>query len=110
MPTATFKTVSDETGNFAFLELPAGTYTVTAEAKGLPGVTREINLTTGATLIVEIILAPTVSESVTIREEEGLLSAGESTTSNTIRAAKLEAASFAVRQLSRCGAAHSKRH
>jgi hypothetical protein len=90
VPTATFKSVSDETGNFAFLELPAGTYTVTAEAKGLPGVTREIKLNTGATLIVEIILAPTVSESVTIREEEGLLSAGESTTSNTIRAAKLE--------------------
>jgi len=88
--TAVFRTVSDETGNFAFLELPAGTYNVTAEAKGLPAVTREINLTTGATLIIEIILAPTVSESVTIREEEGLLSAGESTTANTIRAAKLE--------------------
>ena len=90
VPTATFKSVSDETGNFVFLELPAATYILTAEAKGLTGVTREINLTTGANLIVEIILAPTVSESVTIREEEGLLSAGESTTSNTIRAAKLE--------------------
>jgi len=90
VPTATFKSVSDETGNFVFLELPAATYTLTAEAKGLTGVTREISLTTGANLIVEIILAPTVSESVTIREEEGLLSAGESTTSNTIRAAKLE--------------------
>jgi hypothetical protein len=90
VPTAIFKSVSDETGNFVFLELPAATYTLTAEAKGLPAVTREIKLTTGANLIVEIILAPTVSESVTIREEEGLLSAGESTTSNTIRAAKLE--------------------
>ena len=90
VPTAIFKTVSNETGDFAFLELPAGTYALTVEAKGLPGVTREIKLTTGATLIVEIVLAPTVSESVTIREEEGLLSAGESTTSNTIRAAKLE--------------------
>jgi TonB dependent receptor-like, beta-barrel/Carboxypeptidase regulatory-like domain len=90
VPTVTFKSVSDETGNFVFLELPAAIYTLTAEAKGLASVTREINLNTGATLIVEIILAPTVSESVTIREEEGLLSAGESTTSNTIRAAKLE--------------------
>jgi hypothetical protein len=35
-------------------------------------------------------LAATVSASVTIRDEEGMLSAGESTTSNTIRAAKLE--------------------
>src|ERR1044072_4962542 len=90
VPTAIFKTVSDETGNFAFLELPAGTYIVTAETKGLLTVKREIALTTGATLKVDIIMAPTVSELVTIREEEGLLSAGESTTSNTIRAAKLE--------------------
>ena len=42
VPTATFKSVSDETGNFVFLELPAATYILTAEAKGLPGVTREI--------------------------------------------------------------------
>src|SRR5881628_1178999 len=82
VPTATFKTVSDETGNFAFLELPAGIYTLTADANGLPRVTREIHLTTGATLVVEIILTATLSESVTIRGEEGLLSAGESTTSN----------------------------
>src|SRR5437899_1346629 len=90
LPSASFKTVSDETGNFAFLELPAGAYTLTADANGLPRVTREIQLTTGATLVVEIILTATLSESVTIRGEEGLLSAGESTTSNTIRAQKLE--------------------
>jgi len=90
VPAVIFKTVSDEPGNFVFLALPAGTYIVTAEATGLAPVKREINLNTGATLVVEIILAPTVSESVTIREEEGLLSAGESTTANTIRAAKLE--------------------
>jgi hypothetical protein len=90
VPTLTFKTVSDETGNFTFLALPAGNYSLTAEAKDLPGVTREIHLSTGATLQVEIILAATVSAAVTIRDEEGMLSAGESTTSNTIRAAKLE--------------------
>jgi hypothetical protein len=90
VPTLTFKSVSDETGNFAFLALPAGNYILTAEGKGFPNATREIHLNTGATLEVEIILAATVSASVTIRDEEGMLSAGESTTSNTIRAAKLE--------------------
>lgn len=90
VPAASFKTVSDETGNFAFLALPAGNYTLTADAKGLSSVTREIHLNTGAALEVEIVLAATVSVSVTIRDEEGMLSAGESTTSNTIRAAKLE--------------------
>jgi hypothetical protein len=90
VPSATFRIVSDETGNFAFLELAAGTYILTAEANGLPRVTREIHLTTGASLVVEIILTATLSESVTIREVEGLLSTGESTTANTIRAANLE--------------------
>ena len=90
VPGAIFKTVSGETGSFAFLQLPAGTYTLTAEANGLPRVTREIQLITGAALIVEVLLTPTVSESVTIRDEEGLLSAGETTTSNAIRAEKLE--------------------
>jgi len=90
VPTAIFRIVSDETGNFVFRELASGTYTLTAEANGLPSVTREIPLSTGASLVVEIILTATLSESVTIRDVEGLLSTGESTTSNTIRAEKLE--------------------
>jgi len=90
IPSATFNTVSDQTGTFAFPELPAGTYVLTAEANGLPLVKREIHLTTGAILVVEVLLTATVSESVTIRDEEGLLSTGETVTSNTVRAEKLE--------------------
>ena len=90
LPNASFKTVSDDTGNFGFLELPAGYYILTVEANALPRVTREIHLTTGASLVVEIILTATLSESVTVRDEEGLLSAGETVTSNTVRAQKLE--------------------
>src|SRR6266849_305518 len=89
-PATPFKTVTDETGNFAFLDLPAATYTLTAEANGLPNATREIRLTTGAALVVEILLTASVTESVTIRGEEGLLSTGQTTTSNTVRAEKLE--------------------
>src|SRR5437667_5169359 len=47
LPNASFKTVSDDTGNFGFLELPAGYYILTVEANALPRVTREIHLTTG---------------------------------------------------------------
>ena len=90
LPGAELKTVTDETGNFAFLDLPSANYILTAEANGLPTVTRDIRLTTGATLTVEIILTASVNESVTVREEEGLLSTAETTTSNTIRAEKLE--------------------
>src|SRR5205807_8609686 len=86
LPGKTLATVTDETGNFAFLELPAATYVLTAEADGLPRATREIRLTTGANLVVEIVMTATVTESVTVKEEEGLLSTGETATSNTVRA------------------------
>jgi hypothetical protein len=87
---APLKTVTDETGNFAFLNLAAGNYTLTAEAEGLPSVKREIPLTTGANLVVEIILSATITESVTVRDEEGQLSTAETTTSNMVRARRLE--------------------
>jgi hypothetical protein len=90
IPGAAVKTVTDETGSFAFLNLPAANYTITAEADGLPSVTREIRLTTGAALVVEIVLTATVTASVTVRDEEGLLSTSETTTSNTVRAETLE--------------------
>jgi hypothetical protein len=53
VPTATAEIVTDGTGNFAFRDLAAGTYTLTGEANGLPRVTREIHLTTGASLVVK---------------------------------------------------------
>jgi hypothetical protein len=90
LPGASFKTTTDDTGNFVFLDLPAATYTLIVEANGLPNATREIRLTTGAALVVEIILTASLTESVTVRGEEGLLSVGETTTSNTVRAEKLE--------------------
>jgi hypothetical protein len=90
LPGPAFKTVTDESGNFIFRDLPAAVYTATAEAAGLPRVTSEIRLTAGATLSVEIVLTANVTESVTVRDEEGQLSTGETTTSNTVRAEKME--------------------
>src|SRR6266851_3316278 len=83
------KSVTDETGNFIFRDLPAATYLLSAEADGFPRLTKEINLASGAALNVEILLTVTVSESVTVRDDEGLLSAGETTTSNAIRSKTL---------------------
>src|SRR5215510_3748055 len=87
---STFRTTSDATGNFGFRALPAGSYTLTVEANGFPRVVKEMSLSGGSTAVVEILLTPSVTESVTIRQEEGLLSSGDSVTSNTIRADKLE--------------------
>lgn len=85
LPSQSFKTVTDNAGNFTFIDLPDATYLLTVDADGLPGVRREIRLTAGATLTVEIELTATISESVTVRDEEGLLSTAETTTSNIVR-------------------------
>ncbi|HYX43105.1 MAG TPA: carboxypeptidase-like regulatory domain-containing protein, partial [Pyrinomonadaceae bacterium] len=89
LPDKSFQTVTDEAGNFSFNDLPTATYLLSAEADGFPSVTREINLTAGATLNVEILLTASLTESVTVRDDEGLLSTGETTTTNTIRAQTL---------------------
>lgn len=78
-------TVTDDAGNFAFTGLPAATYILTVEADGTTALNREIRLTAGANLTVEIEITSTLNESVTVREEEGLLSTAETTTSNTVR-------------------------
>lgn len=85
LPAQSIKITTDEAGNFVFTGLPAATYLLTVEATGLPTVTREIRLADGANLNVEIELTATVSENVTVRDEEGLLSTAETTTSNTVR-------------------------
>src|SRR5207253_2500369 len=56
LPGTAFNTETDGTGNFVFRDLPAAVYSVTAEAKGLPGVTHEVRVTAGATLVVEFVL------------------------------------------------------
>ena len=90
LPGQMVKAVTDPAGNFAFTGLPAATYLLTAEADGLPSVTREIRLTAGATLSVEIVLTASLSESVTVRDEEGLLSTSETSTSNIVRERALQ--------------------
>src|SRR6267143_3114406 len=89
LPEQFFKTVTDDGGNFIFTDLPAATFVLTVEADGLATVKREINLALGVGLTVEIMMKATISETVTVREEEGLLSTAETTTSNTIRSQTL---------------------
>jgi len=90
LPEQVFNVVTDEAGNFIFTDLPATTFVLTVEADGLATVKREIGLASGVALTVEIVMKPTISESVTIREEEGLLSTAETATSNTVRSQTLK--------------------
>jgi hypothetical protein len=89
LPEQVFKVVSDDVGNFIFADLPAATFLLTVEADGVATVRREISLASGVGLTVEIVMKATISEAVTIREEEGLLSAAETSTSNTVRSQTL---------------------
>ncbi|MGI9066496.1 MAG: TonB-dependent receptor [Pyrinomonadaceae bacterium] len=84
-----FKVVTDDVGNFIFADLPTATFVLTVEADGLATVNREISLASGVALTVEILMKATISETVTIREEEGLLSTAETTTTNTVRSQTL---------------------
>ena len=85
-----FKAVTDDAGNFIFIDLPAATFVLTVASDGLATVKREISLAPGVGLTVEIVMRATISESVTIREEEGLLSTAETTTTNTVRSQTLK--------------------
>jgi len=85
-----FKTVSEKDGTYKFPSLLAGTYILTVDAKGFTSVTKEIHLTSGVTEVADIVLTPTVSESVTVHDDEGLISSGQTVTSNTVSAARLQ--------------------
>lgn len=90
LPNRLLKVATDEAGEFIFKDLPAATYVLTVEAPGLSPVTREIHLEDGANLTVEIELTATVAESITVSDEEGLVSTAETTTSNIVRAPTLK--------------------
>src|SRR6267378_4023847 len=70
LPEQFSKAVTDDGGNFIFTDLPAATFVLTVEDDGLATVKREINLAPGVGLTVEIIMKATISETVTVREEE----------------------------------------
>ncbi len=81
-------TSTDYAGNFAFVGLPAATYVLKVGADGLASVSREVVVASTA-LVIDIVLAATVTESITVRDDEGLLSTAQTTTTNTIRGATL---------------------
>ena len=93
-PDQPYTTLSNEAGEFVFRNLPAGSYVLIVDAVGLSSATREIKLDSGAILTLDIDLAVTIGESVTIRVEEGLLSTSETSTVNVIRSETLSTEPF----------------
>ena len=93
-PGQPFNTISNDAGDFIFSNLPSGDYTLNIEATGLTSVTKEIKLNSGAVLTLDIDMAITIGESVTVRVEEGLLSTSETSTVNVIRSETLNTEPF----------------
>ena len=89
-PNQPFTTATNATGEFIFENLPSGDYTLAVTANGLGKVSKEIKLEPGALLFLEIDLSATVNESVTIRDDEGLLSTSDTSTSNIVRTETLK--------------------
>ena len=81
---------SNSSGDFIFNFLAAGDYTLIVEAKGLSTVKQNLRLESGAMLTLEVDMTATINESVTVRDEEGLLSTSDTTTSNVVRAETLK--------------------
>jgi len=78
-------TVTDASGAYIITNVPAGNYVLTILCKGMPAVSREVRVESGALLVVDVDLSAAVSESVTVKDEEGLLSSSDVTTSNIVR-------------------------
>ena len=89
-PSSPSRTMSNASGSFFFDNLPAGEYVLTVDANGLNAVTKEISLPSGAALTIDIEMSATINESITIRDEEGLLSTSETATSNVVRSETLK--------------------
>ncbi len=93
-PGQPLSTVSNDAGEFIFSSLPSGNYTLIVESDGLASVTKEIKLDSGSILTLDIDMAVTIGESVTVRVEEGLLSTSETSTVNVIRSETLNSEPF----------------
>ena len=93
-PDLPYSAVSNNAGEFIFSNLASGDYTLKIEMTGLSSVTQEIKLTSGSVLTLDIDMAITIGESVTIRVEEGLLSTSETSTVNVIRSETLNTEPF----------------
>jgi len=84
-------TVSDSGGNFRFINLSPGTYALKAELEGMGTATRTgVGVRVGANADVELTLAPSMSEAITVMAAAPLLDVRKSGTGQTVDEVVLE--------------------
>lgn len=84
-------TVSDEAGNFRFINLSPGTYSVKAELAGMGTATRAgVGVSIGQNASITITLNPSVSQTITVTAEAPLLDVRKTGTGSTLTKVELE--------------------
>ena len=82
---APMTTVSDDQGDFRFVNLSPGTYTIKAELSGMGTATRTgVGVRVGANADVEMMLNPSIAEAITVSAEAPLLDVRKSGTGATV--------------------------
>ena len=78
-------TVTDDQGNFRFINLSPGSYTLKAELAGMGTATRSgVGVRVGANADIELTLNPSMSEAITVSAEAPLLDVRKSGTGSTV--------------------------
>ena len=78
-------TVSDQHGDFHFINLSPGSYTLKAELSGMGSATHEaIRVNAGSNASVDVMLNPTVNEAITVTAQAPLLDVRKSGTGSTV--------------------------
>jgi hypothetical protein len=84
-------TVTDEAGNFRFINLSPGTYTVKGELAGMGTATRAgVGVSIGQNASITITLNPSVSQTITVTAEAPLLDVRKAGTGTTLTKLELE--------------------
>ena len=88
---APMTTVTDATGNFRFLNLSPGTYSIKAELSGFGTATRSgVGVRVGANSDITMTLSPSAAESITVTAEAPLLDMRKAGTSTNVSKVELE--------------------
>ena len=83
--------VTDEQGNFRFLHLSPGTYSIAASLEGLGSATRAgVSVSIGRNAQADLVLNPAMSEAITITAEAPLLDTRKTGTGTTVTKVELE--------------------
>lgn len=78
-------TVSDSQGNFRFVNLSPGNYTLKAELAGMGAANREgVRVNVGSNAQIDLTLSPTVTEAITVTAEAPLLDVRKAGTGATV--------------------------